>query len=89
MIQNTKRLNTLWVGDIENWMDENSLKQLFEKSAKVLSVKIIRDRVTNLPLGYGFVEFETHELAAKVLDQLKNATSPLTNRRFRLNWGVR
>ena len=70
------------------WMTEDYLTKLFEKTAPVISVKIIRDKQTKLPLGYGFVEFESHEVAAKVLDVLSGAMHPGTNKPFRLNWGI-
>ena len=80
---------TLWVGDIEKWMDENYLAQLFGKAGLVLQAKIIRDRQTNIPVGYGFVQFSNHDTAKKVLELYGNATNPATGRKFRLNWGVR
>lgn len=83
------RPTTLWVGDIEKWMDENYLAQLFGKTGLVLQAKIIRDRQTNIPVGYGFVQFSDHETAKKVLELYGNATNPGTGRKFRLNWGVR
>lgn len=69
-------------------MDEKYLAELFNKSGRVVKVKIIRDKTTNLPVGYGFVEFDCHEVAAKVLDLFHGSTHPGTNKPFRLNWGV-
>jgi RNA recognition motif-containing protein len=88
MNRDVKTLKTLWVGDIEAWMDEQYLTNLFGKSGRVIKVKIIRDKATNLPIGYGFVEFDSHEVAAKVLELFNGSTHPGTNRPFRLNWGV-
>lgn len=87
--QDSGKPATLWVGDIEKWMDENYLAQLFGKTGIVVSTKIIRDRQTNIPVGYGFVQFNNHETAKKVLELYGNATNPATGRTFRLNWGVR
>jgi len=39
---------------------------LFASTQAVVSVKIIRNKVTNLSEGYGFVEFRTHEAAEQV-----------------------
>ena len=79
---------TLWVGDIENWMDEDYLINMFAKTgAQVLQAKIIMDKNTNMPLGYGFVEFTSHEMAAKVLQLLNQSINPATNKPFKLNWG--
>ena len=79
---------TLWVGDIEKWMDENYLIGLFKDVGSINSVKIIRDKNTNLPMGYGFVEFSSHEIAARVLQLYNGSINPATNKPFRLNWGV-
>jgi len=79
---------TLWIGDVEAWMDERYLAGIFGKSATITSVKIIRDKQTNLPVGYGFIEFGSHEVAANVLNQFNGSTNPRTNKPFRLNWGV-
>jgi len=58
---------TLWVGDIEQWMDENYLAAMFSQTAQVTEVKMLRDKATGLPHGYAFVQFPTHEIAAHVL----------------------
>merc|ERR1712151_680022 len=70
-------------------MNEDYLNRLFSKTgATVVNVKIIKDKVSGLPLGYGFVEFNSHEMAAKVLQLLNQSINPATNKPFRLNWGV-
>jgi RNA recognition motif-containing protein len=58
---------SLWVGDIEAWMDEKYVTELFSKTGQVVSVKIIKDKSTGSPSGYGFVEFASHEIAQRVL----------------------
>ena len=50
-------------------------------------MKIIRDKQTGLPAGYGFVEFSSHEVAAQVLQTYNGTPIPGTHRQFRLNWG--
>lgn len=64
---------TIWVGDIEGWMDENYVSNVFSKIGPVVGVKLIRDKQTGAPMGYGFVEFASHEIAARVL-QHSNGT---------------
>jgi RNA recognition motif-containing protein len=64
---------TLWVGDIESWMDETYISNVFSKIGPVLGVKLIRDKQTGAPTGYGFVEFASHEIAARVLQQSNGA----------------
>jgi RNA recognition motif-containing protein len=79
---------TIWVGDIESWMDEKYFVDIFGKSATVVKVKIIRDKITNVPLGYAFVEFESHEAATNILHLFAGSTHPRTNKPLRLNWGT-
>jgi len=70
-------------------MTEEYLCGLFAKTgAVVVGFKIIKDKTTGIPLNYGFVEFESHEMAAKILQLLNNSINPATNKPFRLNWGV-
>ena len=38
-------------------MNEQDITKMFDNIAQVVSVKLIRDKVKNLPVGYGFVEF--------------------------------
>ena len=40
-------------------MTEEQLKTMFSEAGNVASVKIITDRQTGLPRGFGFVEMET------------------------------
>jgi hypothetical protein len=52
---------TLWIGDIEPWMDENYIQGLFNgvsfmainsfKIAAIQSVKLIRDKTKGTPVG--------------------------------------
>lgn len=69
-------------------MDEKYLLDIFGKSGTVVKVMIKRDKFTNVPLGYAFVEFETHEEAERVLRLFSGSTHPRTNKPLRLNWGV-
>ena len=39
-------------------------------TGSLVEVKVIRDKVTGYPSGYGFVEFESKEMAEKALDEL-------------------
>ncbi len=77
---------SLWLGEVDNWMDENYISNNFAHYGyKVTSVKIIRDKNTKTALGYGFVEFENAELAKEVLQNLNGKFIPGTNKTFKLN----
>ena len=67
------------MGDIEEWMDESYIANIFNKTGSVTKVKIIKDKTSGKPLGYGFVEFSSHETAEKVLQLFNGVTNPATN----------
>lgn len=77
---------SLWIGEIEGWMDETFIsKNFFQYGYKVKSVKIIRDKTSKTTLGYGFVEFDSPEIAKEVLNYLNGKIIPNTNKTFKLN----
>jgi RNA recognition motif-containing protein len=77
---------SLWIGEIENWMDENYISNNFAHYGyKVKSVKIIRDKSTKTVVGYGFVEFFTPEIAKEVLQNLNGKLIPNSEKTFKLN----
>ena len=77
---------TLWMGELEPWMDENFISSLFAGIGSPVTVKVIRDKNTNLPVGYGFVDFVSHEVADTVLHAYNNLPVPNTEHVFKLNW---
>ncbi|GAB2218317.1 hypothetical protein Drorol1_Dr00001537 [Drosera rotundifolia] len=80
---------TIWVGDLQHWMDENYLHRCFAPTGEVVSIKVIRNKHTGVPEGYGFVEFHTHAMAEKVLKDFTLVTMLHTfDQPFRLNWAT-
>ena len=77
---------TLWIGDIEPWMDENHIQGLFSGIASLTSVKLIKDKVKGTPVGYGFIEFPNHEIAHNVITNLNGTRMPNSQKSFKLNW---
>jgi RNA recognition motif-containing protein len=78
---------TLWIGDVEPWMDESYIMGIFQGLAAVKHVKLIRDKAKNTPVGYGFVEFEDFRTAKEVLQELNGKRIPnQTDKFFKLNW---
>ena len=78
---------TLWIGEIEMWMDEEFLEKAFiSYNVPIKSVKIIRDRGTGITLGYGFVELFSHSQAEEVLNQLSDKAVLYDNKTIKLNW---
>ncbi|KAI5077524.1 hypothetical protein GOP47_0007348 [Adiantum capillus-veneris] len=84
--QNADDIRTLWVGDLQFWMDENYIASCFAHTGEVLNVKIIRNKQTMASEGYGFVEFVSHTSAERILNTYNGAPMPQTEQAFRLNW---
>ncbi|XP_076904596.1 polyadenylate-binding protein RBP47C'-like [Bidens hawaiensis] len=78
----------IWVGDLHNWMDEDYLRSCFASTGEVASIKVIRNKHTGFPEGYGFVEFNSHSAAEKVLQTYGSVIMPNTDQPFRLNWAT-
>ena len=77
---------TLWIGDVEPWMNEQHIAAQFESITPVTNVKLIRDKVKGTPVGYGFVEFKDWTTAKDVFETLNGQAVSGTNRIFKLNW---
>ncbi|KAG2536881.1 hypothetical protein PVAP13_9NG230100 [Panicum virgatum] len=69
-------------------MDENYLYSCFSQAGEVISVKIIRNKQTGQPEGYGFIEFGNHALAEQVLQNYNGQMMPNGNQPFKLNWAT-
>lgn len=60
----------LFVGNLPHSYNEADLRNLFAKYPTVVSVKIIMDRETNRPKGFGFVEFSSADEADQAISEL-------------------
>ncbi|XP_006361746.1 polyadenylate-binding protein RBP47B' isoform X1 [Solanum tuberosum] len=81
-----EEVRTLWIGDLPYWADESYLHSWFAHTAEVLSIKVIRNKITGQPEGYGFVEFGAHPVAERILQSYNGTQIPGTELTFRLNW---
>lgn len=81
-----EEVRTLWIGDLQYWVDENYLSHCFAHTGEVVSIKIIRNKITGQPEGYGFVEFVSHAAAERILQTYNGTQMPGTEQTFRLNW---
>ncbi|CAN8252861.1 unnamed protein product [Cochlearia groenlandica] len=79
-------IRSLWIGDLQPWMDENYVMGIFSQSGEVQSAKIIRNKLTGQCEGYGFIEFASHAVAERVLLTYNGAQMPSCDQTFRLNW---
>jgi len=63
--------NRLYVGNLPFSVDETSLRSLFEQNNRTVEeVKLITDRDTGRPRGFGFVEMGNSEDADKAISEL-------------------
>ncbi|XP_010546929.1 PREDICTED: polyadenylate-binding protein RBP45B [Tarenaya hassleriana] len=80
-------IRTLWIGDLQYWMDENFLFNCFAHTGEVSSVKVIRNKQTQQIEGYGFLEFVSRAAAERVLQTYNGTPIPsFPDQLFRLNW---
>ncbi|XP_006021955.1 tRNA selenocysteine 1-associated protein 1 [Alligator sinensis] len=76
---------------LEPYMDENFVSRAFATMGElVLSVKIIRNRLTGIPAGYCFVEFADLATAEKCLHKINGKPLPGATpaKRFKLNYAT-
>ncbi|KAJ6849235.1 uncharacterized protein M6B38_269600 [Iris pallida] len=79
-------IKTLWIGDLQYWMDEAYVSGCFASTGEVISVKLIRNKQTGQLEGYGFIEFATRATAERVLQTYNGTMMPNIEQPFRLNW---
>ncbi|KAL7322006.1 hypothetical protein PS15p_212101 [Mucor circinelloides] len=77
---------TLWMGDLEPWMDEIYLQKLWLSLSVSVMVKVIRDKNTFISSGYAFVDFGSISAAQCALDMFNGEVIPNTSCTFKLNW---
>ena len=63
----------LFVGSLPWSVNDEGLKQTFEKHGSVVSAKVIMDRDTSRSRGFGFVEMENSDDASKAIRALNNS----------------
>ncbi|GAB1728010.1 RNA-binding domain-containing protein [Hortaea werneckii] len=78
---------TLWMGELEPWIDENFVRSVWFGMGYQVNVKMIRDKFSGSNAGYCFVDFESPDAATRAL-QLNGQIIPNSNRQFKLNWAT-
>ncbi|MBN1799776.1 MAG: RNA-binding protein [Spirochaetales bacterium] len=73
----------IYVGNMNYDTTENQLQELFAQHGSVVEVNIVRDRYTNRPKGFAFVEMEKEEEANAAISALNN--TELDGRALRVN----
>ncbi|KAI7726124.1 hypothetical protein M8C21_020203 [Ambrosia artemisiifolia] len=77
-------IRTLWIGDLQYWMDEQYLLTCFAQSGEVVSAKVIRNKQTGQSESYGFIEFVSHAAAERHLQTYNGTLMP--NETFRAHY---
>ncbi len=62
----------IYVGNLPHAVSEEELQKLFEQYGPVLSVKIIKDKFTGSPRGFGFVEMGSDNEANQAISELNS-----------------
>lgn len=60
------RTESIFVGNLAFKMRANALRELFEEYGQVHAVRIMTDRVTRKPRGFGFVEMDRRPARAAI-----------------------
>ena len=60
----------IYVGNISHSATEDTVRELFEKIGPVESVKLITDKFTGSPRGFGFVTMQNAEDSKKAIEEL-------------------
>ncbi len=63
----------LFVGSLPWSVDDEELKETFEKHGSVVSAKVIMDRDTSRSRGFGFVEMESSSDANNAIKALNDS----------------
>ncbi|CAA0835908.1 Polyadenylate-binding protein RBP45B [Striga hermonthica] len=79
-------IRSLWIGDLQYWMDEQYLYGCFATTGEVVAAKVIRNKQTGQSEGYGFIEFASHAAAERNLQTYNGSLMPNVEQTFRLNW---
>ena len=66
-------MKTIYVGNLPFTASETEIRELFESHGMVSSVKLITDRQTGRPRGFGFIEMEetSAHAAIEALNELE------------------
>uniref|UniRef100_A0A060T2H8 ARAD1A08470p n=1 Tax=Blastobotrys adeninivorans TaxID=409370 RepID=A0A060T2H8_BLAAD len=76
---------TLWMGELEPWFDEEAIRKIWAAFGETVTVKLIRDKFSDVNAGYCFVDFGSPAAAQKALT-LNGQPIPSSQRVFKLNW---
>jgi len=82
-------VGALWIGGLEPYMDETFLQNAMGMmgESNVVSIKVMTNKFTGEPAGYGFINFDSDQTAIVAMHRLGGKIIPNSNPpiRFKLN----
>jgi polyadenylate-binding protein len=78
---------SLYVGDLDFNVTDSQLYDLFNQAGQVVSVRVCRDMSTRRSLGYGYVNYNNPQDAARAMDLLN--FTPLNGKTIRVMYSHR
>eukprot|EP00794_Sanderia_malayensis_P005579 gene5579-6268_t len=79
--------SSIFVGDLDPDVNEDTLRKAFDPCGDIVSVRVVKDAVTNQSKGYGFVSFKSKIDAEHAMTKMQGAT--LGGKAIRTNWATR
>lgn len=83
------RVGALWIGGLEPYMDEGFLQTAVNMMGEngVVSIKVMTNKFTGEPAGYGFINFDSDQTAIIAMHRMGGKIIPNSNPpvRFKLN----
>jgi len=78
---------SIYVGDLDEEINDETLKKFFEPCGEVLSVKVVMDPATGQSKGFGFVSFSNKMDATNAIESMNG--QQLGKRTIKTNWASR
>ncbi|XP_021318045.1 small RNA-binding protein 11, chloroplastic isoform X2 [Sorghum bicolor] len=66
----------LFVGGLSQFATEESLAEAFSRYGQVIEATVVRDKVTDIPKGFGFVKFASPEEANNAREEMNGIERP-------------
>jgi RNA recognition motif-containing protein len=73
----------IYIGNLNYTVDEDKLREIFEKYGEVSSVRLIKDKETGESKGYGFIEMKNDEEAKRAI--MKMNSQEIDGRHVKVN----
>jgi cleavage stimulation factor subunit 2 len=80
----SSRACSVFVGNIPYEVDEEMLRKVFSTVGPIVSLRLMYDKVTRQPKGYGFCEYKDQETAYAAMRNLNNVE--VAGRPLRVDW---